>query len=259
MNLERLSITTDDILEAKQQQLQTRQAKTPTAAVIALAEMQRRPFPVLNDVTAGQRVTLIGQVGYSETYDPVGAALRLARAGLDAIAFFTDAQVYDNGLDDLLLVSRGVKRPVIVQDFVLNEYHVTEYRAAGGAALTVYASLLAPALLRRVVSITQRWSMSAVVQVADADQLEMAKTLSPHVLAVGDPHQSDPAHDLRLLTELRPLIPYYTRVMPLHALETLEQFDAALDLRVDAVIVREALTMPTERLAHLLSRAHPVP
>jgi indole-3-glycerol phosphate synthase len=257
MTLESLSIATEDILAAKRQQLSVRQAKTPTAAVIALAEMQRRPFPVLNYVTGGEMVTLIGQVHYTETYDPVGASLRFSRAGVDAIGFFTDAKVYSKGLDDMLLVSRGVKRPVLVQDFVLNEYHVTEYRAAGAAALTLYASVLEPAVLRRTVSVTQRWRMSALVQVANDEQLELAKTLSPHVISVGDPFQPDVEHDLRLLEELRRAIPAYTQIMLLHSLETFAQLESALSMGVDAVVINESLINTAEKAARVHALVKP--
>jgi indole-3-glycerol phosphate synthase len=248
---------THDIVSRKRQQLQMRQAKTPTAAVIALAEMQRRPFPVLNYVTGGEMVTLIGQVTYAETYDPVGASLKFVRAGVDAVAFFTDRLVYPTGLDDLLLVSRGVKRPVISQDFVLNEYHVTEFRAAGAAALTLYASVLEPVMLRRAVSVTQRWRMAAVVQVANDEHLALAAALSPHVIAVGDPDIPDPDHDLHLLEHLRPLIPRYAQAMPLHALTALAQVRAALDLSVDALIVGDDLVATPDRAAQLLALVRP--
>lgn len=257
MTLSHVHLETEDIITTKRQQLQLRQGKTPTAAVIALAEMQRRPFPILNYVTGGEMVTLIGQVAYAETYDPVGASLKLVRAGVDAIAFFTDKQVYGKGLDDLLLVSRGVKRPVISLDYALNEYHVTEFRAAGAAALTLYASVLDNVALRKAVSVTQRWRMAAIVQVANREQLSFAESLSPHVISVGDPQKTDADHDLALLGELRPFIPRFTQVMPLHSLSTLSQVRQALEIGVDALIVAESLINTPEHAAELTALVKP--
>lgn len=257
MTLPHVELDTEDILAKKRQQLQLRQGKTPNAAVVALAEMQRRPFPVLNYVTGGEMVTLIGQVAYTETYDPVGASLKFVRAGVDAIAFFTDKQVYGKGLDDLLLVSRGVKRPVVSVDYVLNEYHVTEFRAAGAAALTLYASVLDAVALRRAVSVTQRWRMAAIVQVENREQLTFATSLSPHVISVGDPQQADPDQDLKLLDELRNYIPRFTQVMPLHSFNALRQVREALDIGVDALIVGESLISTPENTAELMALVKP--
>lgn len=257
MTLSHVHLETEDIITKKRQQLQLRQGKTPTAAVIALAEMQRRPFPVLNYVTGGEMVTLIGQVAYAETYDPVGTSLRFVRAGVDAIAFFTDRQVYGKGLDDLLLVSRGVKRPVVSLDYALNEYHVTEFRAAGAAALTLYASVLDNVALRKAVSVTQRWRMAAIVQIANREQLAFAESLSPHVISVGDPQHPDADHDLALLGELRPFIPRFTQVMPLHSLNTLSQVQQALEIGVDAILVSDMLISTPKDTAQLMALVKP--
>jgi indole-3-glycerol phosphate synthase len=251
MTVKPFDIDTDAILTAKRERLRERQAKTPSAAVVALAEMQQRPRPILNIVTGGELVTLIGQVSYGEVYDPVGVALRYARIGVDAVSFFTDQQVYGRGLEDMLLVSRAIKYPIISQDFILDGYHVAEARASGAAALTLYASILDDITLRRTVSLTQRWRMTAIVQVERKEQLIYARELSPHVVAVGSPHAPDAQHDLQLLTELRPHIPYNFHCMTLTPYSTLDQVKLALSLGVDALIVNEAILGNADLTAQL--------
>jgi indole-3-glycerol phosphate synthase len=248
MAVRQFDIDTDAIVAAKRERLRERQIKTPSAAVIALAEMQQRPRPVLNIVTGGQAITLIGQINYGEIYDPVGTALRYARVGVDAVAFFTDQQVYQHGLEDMLLVSRAIKYPIISQDFILDGYHVAEARAAGASALTLYASILDSVTLRRTVSLTQRWRMTAIVQVENREQLEYARDLSPHVVAVGQLHERDASRSLQLLADLRPQIPYNFHCMLLHSLSTMDQVSQALDLGVDAIMVdAQILDHPAER------------
>jgi indole-3-glycerol phosphate synthase len=247
-------LDTERILAAKRERLSERQGKVPAAAVLRLAEMQRAPYPLLNVVTGGDHVTLLGQVTYGEVYDPVGSALHLIRAGVDAIAFFTDTHVYDRGLDDLLLVSRGIRRPVLYQNYVLDEYHVAETRAAGAAAVTLYASLLEPDVLRQTVSIALRWRMATVVQVETREQLEQVSELSPHAIAVGNPHQFDTEHDLALLDTLRPHLPRFTQVMLLGGLTTLDHVQAALNLRVDALMLGSGLIDNPDTMAHIHER-----
>lgn len=234
-------LDTERILKAKQERLKQRQAKTPPAAVLRLAEMQVSPLPLLNVVTDPGQVWILGQVTYQDIYDPVGAALRLNRLGVDGVAFYSDNHVYSNGLEDLLLVCRGVRLPVLYQNYLLDEYHVAEARAAGAAAITLYASVLPAPMLRRTVSIAQRWRMTTVVQVENSEQLEYVQTLSPHVICVGDPHFFDTAHDLALLREVRRAIPAFTHVMLLGCLRQPEHVHAALDLGVDALVLDESL------------------
>jgi len=247
-------LDTDSILKAKYERLRHRQAKTPPMAVLRLAEMQTPPLPLLNVVTDPGQVWILGQVTYADVYDPVAAALRYKRAGVDGIAFYTDDRVYDNGLEDLLMVCRGVKLPVLYQNYVLDEYHVAEARAAGAAAVTLYSSVLAAPLLRRTVSVTQRWRMASVVQVENPEQMEYAQTLSPHVMAVGSISRLDTDDDLALLSDVRAMIPPFTHVMLSDCLCRLEHVHAALDLGVDALILDETLLNAPDAMAEIHSR-----
>ena len=153
-----LKINRDIILATKRRDFVKRQDSTPTEAIMALAAMQQRPIPILNTVRDHNSSLLLGQISLEETYDPVLAALRFARASFDGVSFFTDHTIYNQDLDDLLMVVRGLRKtPVIYQNFIFDEYGVVAARAAGASAVVLYASVLAPDDLRKVVSAAQRW------------------------------------------------------------------------------------------------------
>lgn len=251
MSTDNLVTDLETILAAKRQFLTERRAKTPIAAVIALADMQRRPHPILNTVTNGSQVTLIGQITHSDTYDPVSATLGYIREGMDAVSLFTDQTIYRRGLDDLMLVARGVNIPVISQDYILDEYHVVEARAAGASALVLCASVLDHATLRQVVTATQRWRMTAIVQVENEDELLYAQSLSPHVIAFGTTSPMSGSDSIEAMRSLRQKIDYNIRCMILNCLETLEEVKAAVDLGVDAVVVSEKIFNARGASGHL--------
>ncbi len=235
----------ETIIAAKRQALQQRKAKTPIDAVRALASMQRRPQPILN--TVGEHVTLIGQVKHTvsrtgsllETYDPVSMALRFMRGGVDAISLFTDATTYPRGLDDLTLVTRAVSVPAISQDYVLDEYHVVETRAAGASALVLSSDVLDKHALRTLVSATARNRMTSIVQVQNEDQLAYALSLSPHVIGLGSPDECN--LDMNALKHLHALVPPSMHVMITCCLESLRDVELALKIGVDALIVSAML------------------
>lgn len=242
MSTRNVQIDTATIIAAKRLNLQKRQGKMPFGAVVALADMQKRSSNILNVVTTGRPVALIGQITHTDTYDPVAAALRYIRSGMDGVSLFTDGRVYTQGMNDLLLVARGVRNsPVISQDYVLNEYHVTEARAAGASALVLYSYALERADLRRVVSLTMRWHMTAIVQVSNADELAYAARLSPHVIGVGIDQQFIRERDIPLMEHLRPLVPYNTKFMPLGCIKTLDDALDAIELGAEALIIDETL------------------
>ena len=256
MATKEVEINVETVLNAKYAYLEMRKKRTPPMAIIALADMQQDPNPFLNVVTDHRHVTLIGQIRLTETYDPVAMALRYVRSGVNAVSLFTDKHIYTQGMDDLLLVARGVKHtPVLAQDFILNPYHVAEARASGASGLMLYSSILDPVELRDVVSTAQRWKMTTILQANNEQEMLHAAELSPHVIAVGDGVMFNRERDLPLLERLRSLVPFYTRLMPMGCLVSLDDVAAVLELEVDAIIVDETLTKPryeSEQLSEML-------
>lgn len=242
MTTDKIDIDARTIIAAKVQHLKRRQEKMPFGAVVALADMQKRPTNILNIVTTGQHVALIGEITHADTYDPVAAALRHIRNGMDGVALFTDSRIYSQGMNDLLLVARGIQnRPVIYQDYIVNEYHVTEARAAGASGLVLYASLLDRPDLRRVVSLAMRWHMTAIVQVSTVDEMTFARSLSPHVIAVGVDQQFVRERDLPLVQSLHAHLPHNTKYMPIGCVNSLDDATALIELGAEALIIGERL------------------
>lgn len=247
-----LYLNRDIILATKRQYINERRKKTPLEAVLSLAQMQRRPRSVLDTMQDNDRVTLIGQITRTETYDPVSTALSYVREGVDAIAFFTDHSIYSGDLDDMLMVARGVKDiPIIYQNYTLDEYSVLSARAADASALILYASLLDGATLRRVVSATQRWKMTALIQMDDLNMLPAVEILSPHAIAYGDDLSGKLERSLKDLGAIRHKLPLHTRVLLMHCLQSLEEVEAALALNVHGIIVGDALLKNEKKAAHL--------
>lgn len=258
-----LHLNRDIIIANKRQYVKERQSTTPMEAVLALAQMQRRPRYLFDTASAEGRTLVIGQLTRTELYDPVSTALRFVLEGADAVSFFTDHVIYPHDLDDQLMVARGIKdTPVIYQNYVMNEYGVMAARAADASALVLYASLLEERILRRVVSMTQRWKMSTIIQVRNNDELEMANTLSPHAIAFGDNLSRSVEASIMDLARMRRNIPWHTRIMLANCLRSLSEVEAALEARVDAIFVGEEILKSVQqaaRLRELISKNPPRP
>jgi indole-3-glycerol phosphate synthase len=248
MLIEERVVDPQQVMQARAETLSQRKARTPIEAVRALASMQKRPLPFLNTVTEDDPLLLIGQVRYSQRadgYDPVATALRFAAAGADAIALFTDDSLYPADLDDLVMLSRAVSIPVIGQNYYTDEYQIVEARAAGASALMVYAGLMEPALLRTLVSATQRNRMTAIVNVHDADELDYALSLSPYVIGLSSARPGQPPGEVVSLRDLRGRIPVGVHPIVSDPLHTVDQIAAARALDVEAVVITESLlTLP---------------
>ncbi len=257
----------DVILAAKRRSLVERKTKTPIEAVRALASMQKRPQPVLSTVTDTGMIMLIGQIKYKlpqtnplgDTYDPVAGALRYVQAGVDAIALFTDEDMYQRGLDDLVLVSRAVNLPVISQDYILDEYQVVEARAAGASAVMLHSAVVEPATLRALVSATHRNRMTAIVQITNQDELNYALSISPAVIGIRSRDAATQQLDIDNARRLRGQIPSHIRVMFTDGLRSIDEAAAVAGLGLHAAIVRETVIetdSDLRRVNALFNRRH---
>lgn len=248
MTTKKLTPQLNTIIAAKRHYLNQRRVKTPIEAVRALASMQKRPSPILSTVAdEDEPVVVIGQIKHNleqngnVVYDPVGAALRFVHKKVDAVALFTDQIIYEDGLDDLMFVASAIDKPVISQDYVLDEYEIVEARAAGASALLLSAAILDNDTLRRMISATQRNLMTAIVQVHNVDELRHAISLSPHVICLSSDNPFTPEIELNLdmTQKMRDLIPNHIRVMISENLKTIHSVARVASFGVDAIMVNE--------------------
>ncbi|GAB1421917.1 hypothetical protein MASR2M15_21160 [Anaerolineales bacterium] len=233
-----LRINRDIIIASKRGSLEKRKKKTPYEAVFALASMQRRPRPGLSAVLSEKRPLIIGSITRDNPYDPVTHAMEMVRAGVDAIAYFTDHDFYDHAIEDLLLVARGVPRtPVIMQNYILEAYDILSARAGDASAVMIHASILDSVNLRNTVTLSQRWKMSAFIQIDDIDQFDEVQTLAPHGICLGDPLSHNVDKSIALLNAVRHDLHPSTKIMLSQALDDLDQVERVLKYKVHALFV----------------------
>ncbi|HVU14687.1 MAG TPA: hypothetical protein VHD90_25600 [Phototrophicaceae bacterium] len=245
-------LATQEIIVAKRGSLEQRKASTPMDAMRALAGMQKRPLPVLNTVTDTGHVMMFGQIRYgTPAYDPVTVALNYARAGLDGIALFTDNTIYDGGINDLALITRAVSIPILLQNYIFDEYQVVEARAAGASALTLVARLLEPSTLRLLISATQRNRMSATVRVQSLEELKTTLEFFPAVIEIGKRDTETGLLDLHLIESLRAAVPSSCRVLFYNRLRTFEEAQAVARFKPHAVLISPELLAQENAVARL--------
>lgn len=237
------------ILSVKRLALENRQQRTPQLAVIALSDMRVRPLPSLNMVYDDKLVITIGYIPLAQTYDPVLQALRMGRAGVDAVALFTDSRVYSKGQNDLLMVALGAKNmPVITFDYPLNEYHVVELRASGASAIMLYASLVTEAALKKMVSIALRVRMTAIIHAETPEQFNMAVAMGPHAVSIGTGDYFQPTDEnIALLAHARANKPYNMRLMSRPCIQSITHMATVVGYGVDAVVLDEPLVRDKSR------------
>lgn len=241
----------EDIVAQKRSRLAERKARIPMTALRALAGMQRRSEPVLTTIT--DTVMIIGQICHTPRgYDPVKTAIDFWQAGVDAVAMFTDDEVYEGSSNDLTLISLAIPIPTINLNYVFDEYQVVETRTAGASALTLYPGLLDKAALRELTSSTQRNRMTAIIDVGNADELHEVLDFCPPAIAMGKRSASGEL-DVRSIEYLRSFVPACSRIVLSTPLRSLEEARIAARMHVNAIYIEPNLTHSVDALREIFA------
>lgn len=250
----------DEIIAYKQEQVARLQAVTPLPGLRALAKMQARPLDLSSHVLEN-RVALLARVmnpavdlgqaaSGAAPYDPVALARRLARHGAQALVVATDDRYHAGAIEHLTLVANAVNVPVIRYDFIIDEYQVVETRAAGGDGLFLMPALLPPEQVRRLLSVTQRNLMTAVVCVHSEAELRAILPFEPRVIAINNYNPLTDRVDLSLTPRLVEMVPGHVTLLTMGGLESPRDVGQVM-AGVDGVLIGPAMLLITDWAAEL--------
>lgn len=200
-------------------------------------------------ISAGTRVSVIAEVKrrspsagpIRETADPVATAAAYEEGGASAISVLTDTEYFGGSLDDLERVTSHIKLPVIRKDFILDELQILEARNAGASAILLIVRLLDAESLRALRDIAEEAGMSALVEVHDHAELDIAIDSGARIIGVNNRDLDSLAIDLAVSERLIPRIPAGIITVAESGLKTAADVKRMSDAGADAVLVGEAL------------------
>jgi indole-3-glycerol phosphate synthase len=208
------------------------------AFAIALREFRGESrFAVIAEVK--RRSPALGSLG--ETVDVTTLARAYAAAGAAAISVLTEPRHWGGSIEDLVAVRQVVDIPILCKDVIVDEYQLTEARAAGADAVLLIAEALDDTSLRRFVVRARELGLGLLVEAHEPAEFGRAVATGVRVVGVN-------ARNLRRPAEID-----IGRVRQLHAFARTDQILVAesgitsvddarmLPARVDAVLIGTAL------------------
>ena len=120
------------------------------------------------------------------TLDAPAQAARYATAGAAAVSVLTDGPGFGGSLDDLSAARARVSVPLLRKDFVLERYQLLEARVRGADAALLIVSALPGDLLRRRLDDCAGLGLSALVEVHDLAEAEVAVRAGARIVGVNN-------------------------------------------------------------------------
>lgn len=177
------------IVEQKKLDLATRESGIEERAARSIG--QRRDFVAA--LTARERA-IIAEVKKASPsrgvlaadFDPARIASLYEQGGAAAISVLTDEKHFQGSLADLEAVRGAVRIPALRKDFTIDPYHVHQAAAHGADAILLIAAILTEREMRDLRELAERYRMSALIEVHDAEELKPAIASGARIIGVNN-------------------------------------------------------------------------
>jgi len=177
--------------------------------------------------------------------------------GAAAVSIVTDALNFGTSLSDAQRVHERISIPILVKDFILDEYQVIEARAFGADGLLLIARILDRQKLVALLELTDELGMQALVEVHDKKDLKKALDAGAHTIGINNRDLDSLEVKLDTTRQLVGLVPDGTTVVSESGIEGRSEILELSRLGVNAFLVGGALLEsddPAKLLRKLLGK-----
>ena len=184
-------------------------------------------------------------------YDAVEIAKTYEKAGVSGISVLTDTRHFQGTLDDLRGVREAVNIPVLRKDFMFDPYQIFEARAAGADCVLLIAAVLGDTEVTKLLTLTHKLGMNALVEVHTEHELERMLSLDPRprIIGINNRNLQTFKVDFENTARLRRLIPDDVVVVGESGLKTEDDVRYMKEIGVNAILVGESLVKSKDMLA----------
>jgi indole-3-glycerol phosphate synthase len=240
-----------DIVAEKKIELARSIKKIPLDEMIDLAEHMSHPANFAAAI-AGSRVKLIAEVKKASPsrgvmrrdFDPVVIAEIYARNNVAAISVLTETNYFQGSIDYLNDIRNALEKktpPLLRKDFLFDPYQVYESRVCGADSILLIAAILTPPELEEMINLCHFLNMEPLVEVHDEEEVDAALVCGARIIGINNRDLNTFQVDINVTARLRPLIPADRLVVSESGISTRDDILMMKDLRVNAVLVGEAL------------------
>ncbi len=127
--------------------------------------------------------------------------------GVSAISVLTEVEYFKGSIEYLKAVQSVTSIPLLMKDFIIDEYQIYEASIAGASAILLIAAILTKTEIRSFFILAHQLGMDAVVEVHDDEELEKVLSCDVDIIGVNNRNLKTFQVDLNTSIKLKKQIP----------------------------------------------------
>ncbi len=187
--------------------------------------------------------------------DPAAIARLYEQAGAAAISVVTEPDYFQGELGWVDVVRAATRLPVLLKDFVVDDYQIHDAAVRGADGILLIAALCTGVQLQIWVSMARLLGLDALVEVHDAAQLKRALSAGATLVGLNNRDLRTFAVDLGTSLALLPDVPPLVTAVVESGISTPEHLARLRSSRCDAVLMGEVLMSSPDAAGTLASLA----
>lgn len=187
----------------------------------------------------------------AEHFPYVEIAKEYEKAGADAISVLTEPFYFQGNNDYLTAIKKEVGIPLLRKDFTVDSYMIYEAKVIGADAILLICSILSQSQLEEYAGIADELGLSALVEVHDENEVEMAKAAGARIIGANNRNLKDFCVDINNSAKLRKLVPPDILFVSESGMKTREDIIKLEENGTNGVLIGETLMRSPDK-AHML-------
>ncbi|HSH71801.1 MAG TPA: indole-3-glycerol phosphate synthase TrpC [Methylophilaceae bacterium] len=185
------------ILDTKRQEVQVALKAKPLDAIREEAYAQDDPRDFVGSIhkkIVADKPAVIAEIKKAspskgvirEDFRPAEIAKSYEKGGAACLSVLTDEQYFQGHAKYLKEARKACKLPVLRKDFMIDPYQVYEARAMGADCILLIVAALELNKMRELEELSHDLGMAVLVEVHDADELELALQLDTPLIGINN-------------------------------------------------------------------------
>lgn len=176
-----------------------------------------------------------------ECFEPCSLAKEMEEGGASALSVLTDERFFGGSLSFLPLLKKHVNLPLLMKDFLIDEFQIEEAHVYGADAVLLIARILTSQEMKRFLVLCEERGIQPLVEIHSEEDWEKIKDLPLEMVGINSRDLETFQVDVERVLKLRELIPQDKLVVAESGIKERKEIERLREAGIKAVLIGEAL------------------